>query len=318
MLMSGVSTALMVIIGTLAAPLAQRAPTLEEQKAFSEGLRLYEAGDACGAERAWRAGYAAAHDPAFLVRIGEAEEKADAPAEAVRSYQQYLRESPDATDRAEVEGRIRRLAPRSPSKPPAVAEAGDETEPGQGQAATPRAAADPVPPSAASRPTAAPRTVGGPQATDREIDDLTPLVDEDEVPGSRLNRAAWVSAGVAALFLGVAAFFGASAADKSGDANRLLTYTDPNTQIPREFADVAGEYDDHVRVGQRDDRIAKGFAICAGVSALVAAVLFVLDGTTESGPSLVQARASLPEQRPMTKPHHPAAPASGLGISWSF
>src|SRR6185369_566375 len=105
-----------VAIGVaLLATAGARRPTPEEEKAFAEGLRRYEAGDARGAEQAWRDGYAIGRDPAFLVRIGEAEEKAGAPAEAVQSYERYLKESPDAADRPEIEARIRRLAPAAPA-----------------------------------------------------------------------------------------------------------------------------------------------------------------------------------------------------------
>ncbi|HTA18465.1 MAG TPA: hypothetical protein VK989_04195, partial [Polyangia bacterium] len=100
------------VLMTLAA-----SPTPDEQRLFADGLKAFDAGDARGAERAWKEGYAVAHDPAFLVRIGEAEEKADAPAEAVDTYRRYLREAPDASDRADIEQRIGRLAPASSAKP---------------------------------------------------------------------------------------------------------------------------------------------------------------------------------------------------------
>ena len=88
-----------------------RAPSPDEQRLYDEGLQAFQAGDARAAEKAWKAGYAVAHDPAFLVRIGEAQEKAGAPADAAESYRRYLREAPDAADRADIEQRIARLAP---------------------------------------------------------------------------------------------------------------------------------------------------------------------------------------------------------------
>src|SRR3954447_24461157 len=81
-----------------AAP-GDRPPAAEEQARFAEGGRLLPAGDARGAERAFKAGYAVAHDPAFLVRMAEAEERAGAPGEAAESYARYLRQSPEASDR---------------------------------------------------------------------------------------------------------------------------------------------------------------------------------------------------------------------------
>src|SRR3954468_15223336 len=70
-----------------------KAPSQDEQRLFDEGMRAYQAGDGRAAEKAWKAGYQVHHDPAFLVRIGEAEEKAGAPLDAAESYRHYLREA---------------------------------------------------------------------------------------------------------------------------------------------------------------------------------------------------------------------------------
>src|SRR5262245_14468772 len=113
----------------LAAP-AARAPSADEQRLYDEGLRALQGGDARAAEKAWKAGYAIARDPAFLVHIGEAQEKAGAPAEAADSYRRYLREVPDAADRADIEQRITRIAPAPPpgsQPPPGGAPAPSET-----------------------------------------------------------------------------------------------------------------------------------------------------------------------------------------------
>src|SRR5262245_40110619 len=110
----------------LAAP-AARAPSAEEQRLFDDGLRAFQAGDARAAEKAWKAGYAIARDPAFLVHIGEAQEKAGAPAEAVDTYRHYLREAPDASDRADIEQRIARLAPAAPTTAAPIAAPPAET-----------------------------------------------------------------------------------------------------------------------------------------------------------------------------------------------
>jgi len=92
-----------------------RAPSPEEQRFYDEGVRALQAGDARAAEKAWKNGYAVARDPAFLVYIGEAQEKAGAAADAADSYRRYLREVPDAADRADIEQRLARLAGPSPS-----------------------------------------------------------------------------------------------------------------------------------------------------------------------------------------------------------
>ncbi len=97
----------------------QRTPTPDELRLFDEGTHALAAGDAAAAEKAWRAGYEIAHDPAFLVHLGEAEEKAGQTTAAIDSYRRYLREVPDASDRADIEQRLARLAPAAPAPAPA-------------------------------------------------------------------------------------------------------------------------------------------------------------------------------------------------------
>src|SRR5262245_28997095 len=133
---------------------ARPAPTPEEQRLYEQGARALQAGDGQAAEAAWQQGYALGHDPAFLVPIGEAQEKAGAPARALESYRRYLREAPDAADRADIEQRIARLAPTStaavakPEQVEPVGELGATTPPGAGgppPAPTPAATAPAAP-----------------------------------------------------------------------------------------------------------------------------------------------------------------------------
>ena len=314
-----------------------RAPTADERQAFADGLRLFEAGDARGAELSWRQGYAAGHDPAFLVRIAEAQEKAGAPAEAVRSYEQYLREAPQAADREEIEGRLNRLNPgrkiRQAPQPEANAEAAGEMTGRPGAAVPPQ----PGSPGSPGSPHAAPSTSATPnapaagaavQAQDDSLQDLMPLV-QDEPPRSRLNLAGWIGTGVTVLLLGVAAFYGASAAEKSGDANRELTYSNAATGVPMEYSSRASQFEEDVRVGRRDDKLAKGFLIAAAVGAVASTVLFVLDGSSaasrETGTSASNRGGRQRDQRrgvglgvglgPIPETAGAAAQAS---LSWSF
>jgi tetratricopeptide (TPR) repeat protein len=241
----------------LAGPHSQ--PSADEQRLFAEGTKAFEAGDARAAERAWKEGYAVAHDPAFLVRIGEAEEKAGAPAEAVESYRRYLREAPDASDRADIEQRIARLAPG-----PAPAGPGDRTE------APHEFGSGPAP----TLPTApAPRSAG---AVDTESGQ--PVADEEDSGWNAINITAWSATAATALLLGTAAFFGAQASSKESDANRLLTFRDMNG-VPLTYTpETARKYEEAISDGKNDDHYAKIALLGAAGTAAVAAVLFVIDG----------------------------------------
>jgi hypothetical protein len=322
-----------------------RAPSVEEQARFTEGLRLLQAGDARGAERAFKAGYALAHDPAFLVQIGEAEERAGAPRDAADSYAQYLRQSPQASDRQDIEGRIQRLtaggapamAPGSvateapgplPSGAPAVsgpaapvtggASAVDEPVSGGGSSPVPAApgtVAAPSPSTGAPRPAPAPRPPARAQATDDE--QLRAIVDENAPPRSHLNTAAWISAGVTVLLLGTAGFYGAKAGEKNGDVNRLLGNFNEKTGMPVEYASVAAQFEADVRDGRHDDRMAKGFAIAAGAAAAATVVLFIVDAV-RAADTPAEAPGPL-RDAPSARRLAPTSLATGgWGLGWSF
>lgn len=300
---AALATALALIAATAGPSLAAgaRAPSAEEQRAFTEGLRAYQAGDARAAERAWKAGYSVARDPAFLVRIGEAEEKAGAPEEALKSYQQYLRESPDAADRADIEARVRRLAPPDQVRASTEGDAPGEAEPGV-------LSPDQAKPANSEAPMATPAPATSPprraQARDDGHEELVPLIEEEQ-ERSTTNVAAWAGTGVTVVLLGVAAFFGARAAEHAGDANRLLLHSDETTGVPLDYATYGRQFEDEVRDGQRADRLAKGFLVAAGVTAVASTVLFILDARAEkTAPTVARRGGGLR-----------LAPA---GLLWSF
>lgn len=226
---------------------AQHPPTPEEQQRFDEGTRAMAAGDARAAEKAFRAGYDLGHDPAFLVHLGEAQEKAGETAQAAQTYGQYLREAPDASDKADIEQRIARLAPAPASAPAAAAVPG-----------TPPAAA----PSAAPPPAAA-------------ADAEKPAGSAQEDSGwNRYNITAMVSAGLTVALLGTAAFYAASASSHEGDANRLIGYRNP----PTEYSSVAGAYTSALNDGRRDAHDARIALIAAAATGAVSITFFILDG----------------------------------------
>lgn len=241
------------LVIALAGPRA--APTPDEQRLFTAGLAAFDAGDARAAERAWKDGYAIAHDPAFLVRIGEAQEKAGAPAEAAESYRRYLREAPDASERAEIEQRIARLAPPRPGAAP-VEPVGE-----LGAGPTPTLPTAPIPHADAAV----------------DPDGARAQTDEDQGwTGPRIG--AWSATGATVVLLGVAAYFGAQASSKASDINRLIVYRDKNTGAPLRYTpDVASQYETALADGRSDARAAKIALLGAAGTAVVATVFFVID-----------------------------------------
>jgi hypothetical protein len=250
-----------------------RAPSPDEQRLFDDGMRAFSAGDAPAAEKAWQAGYAVGHDPAFLVHIGEAQEKAGAPAEAVASYRLYLKQVPDASDKADVEQRIARLAPPAPAAP-AAATVPAETPGEFGGTPPPRAGAPPGPPSATPAQTAMPRA-----------DAEHPVAQESEDSGwNRYNLTAVIATAVTVALLGTAGFFGAAAGSHGDDINRLVRFHDPTTGAPLAYSSVATQYAQAMSEGRRDDRDAKIALVGAAGAAVVAALFFVLDAKLGPAP----------------------------------
>jgi len=252
-----------------AAP-AARAPSADEQRLYDEGLRAFQGGDARAAEKAWKAGYAIARDPAFLVHIGEAQEKAGAPAEAADSYRRYLREAPDAADRADIEQRIARLAPGAP--PPAAAPVPSPAEtPGEFGASPPT-------------PSLVPPSPPGPRAAAPIGDAERPAKPAQEDSGwNRYNITAVATASAAVVLLGVAALYAAQASSDQEDVNRLFNFRDPDTQAPLRYSAIAGQYEQAVADGPRHERNAKIALIGSAATAAVAVTFFILDAKVGGG-----------------------------------
>ena len=253
----------------------QRTPTPDEARLYDEGTRALAAGDARAAEKAWRAGYEIAHDPAFLVHLGEAEEKAGETAEAVESYRRYLREAPDASDRADIEQRLARLAPAAPA-PTAAPKV--ET-PGEFGGTPP--ASTPAP---GAVPPAAPPPAGPPAAANAaHVDAEHPAGHEEEDSGwNRYNTTAVIASGVTIALLGTAAFYGAEASSKEGDINRLITFRFP----PLQYSSVSATYMSDMADGKSDAHASRILLLTAAGTGVVAALFFVLDAVrTPSEPA---------------------------------
>ena len=169
------------------------------------------------------------------------------------------------------------------------------------------AAEAPAPAAAVSSPAPRPPAVA-------EIDDedsLRAFRDENAPPRSRLNVAAWIGTGVTVALLGVAAFYGAKAGEKASDVDRLSHNFDSATDLPVEYATVADQYTAAMRDGKHDARVAKGFLIAAGATALTSAALFIIDGVrkpAEGGGARNQALLT-----PLV-----TAQGAGLGLGGTF
>ena len=271
-------------------------PSAEEARLFEEGMRAFQAGNPREADKAWRAGYALGKDPAFLVRMGEAEDKAGLPADAADSYRRYLRAAPDAADRAEIEQRLARLGPAGETAPATAPAAGAPETPGSfgGGAAAPGPESEPTP------------GVTPPAARDDET--ARRVTDAEERGWTPFNITAWIATGATVLLLGTTAYFAASAGSEKDDVNRLLRYQDPITHAPLEYHTVADRYQAAIHDGERHDRLAKEVLVAAAGTALVATVFFILDAVVSPD------EKAAPAERPHAQTAPGALPRLGLQI----
>jgi len=276
----------------------QRTPTPDELRLFDEGTHALAAGDPRAAEKAWRAGYEIAHDPAFLVHLGEAEEKAGQTAEAIDTYRRYLREAPDASDRADIEQRLARLAPTAPAPAPAPKVETPGEFGGTPPASTPVPSAAP-PGGASSAPAPAHVDAEGPASKDQE-----------DSGWNRYNATAVIASGVTLALLGTAAFYGAEASSKEGDINRLVTYRFPPTQ----YSSVAATYTKDLADGKSDAHTSRILLLAAAGTGLVAAVFFVLDAIRTPA----EAAPAAPALPAVSVSLTPSASGFGAQGAWSW
>jgi tetratricopeptide (TPR) repeat protein len=79
---------------------------------YAEAQALFDSGQFAAAEASFRAAYQAVPNPVVLRAIAAAQERQGNIAQAAATLQQYLREAPDAPDRAEVERRLQEFNSR--------------------------------------------------------------------------------------------------------------------------------------------------------------------------------------------------------------
>jgi tetratricopeptide (TPR) repeat protein len=99
-----------LVLGALSPALAS-AQTEAEKKAqardlYERATRLYDVGKYGDAIGAYEQAYLLIEDPALLFNIGQAYRLWDRPEEAIRAYKNYLRKSPEARNRADVDRKI--------------------------------------------------------------------------------------------------------------------------------------------------------------------------------------------------------------------
>jgi hypothetical protein len=123
-----------VAVAAFAATPAQAQDAEKARQLFQQGSKYYDLGQFDKAIEAWQQGYDQKPDPGFLYNIAQAHRQKQDPAKAIFFYKGYLRNSPKAHNRAEVEKKIAELQKQldAASPPP-----GNTTTPPPGNGTTP-------------------------------------------------------------------------------------------------------------------------------------------------------------------------------------
>jgi tetratricopeptide (TPR) repeat protein len=101
------------VIGLLFSSSVASAQSAEQKKAakeyFEQARRLYDVGKYQEAIEAYQKAYLNVEDPVFLYNIAQSHRLNNQPEDAIRFYKNYLRRSPDAANRGEVEKKMEDL-----------------------------------------------------------------------------------------------------------------------------------------------------------------------------------------------------------------
>jgi hypothetical protein len=151
------------VLGLALCPGVARADDTQRAKElFTQGTTLFTVGEFDKAIEAWQEGYKAKPDPGFLYNIGQAYRLKGDPAKAIFFYRGYLRNSPKAANRADIEAKIAALqkemnepksaSPAPVAPPPAPAPVTPGAAPPRVVAPPPAPAPAPVAPPPAPTP----------------------------------------------------------------------------------------------------------------------------------------------------------------------
>lgn len=102
-------SAVFLAMATLASSADATDRTEKGREAYESGRRAYRLGEWADAIAGFETAYKLTGDSALLFNLGQAHAKAGHVPEAIRFYQQFLRDNPKARNRATVEARIQEL-----------------------------------------------------------------------------------------------------------------------------------------------------------------------------------------------------------------
>jgi tetratricopeptide (TPR) repeat protein len=200
-----------------AAQPADRKADAAAREHYKRGMRFYDLGRFDDAIHEFETAYESKEDPFYIYNLAQAHRRAGNLSKAIELYRTYLRKSPNAPDRSDVEQRIAAIEKSLASTP---AEHGPKAEPrGATSAVTPPAAqvtaAEPAPSEPPRLPTV---QVGGPAEPREQPSKTSPMFVTGLVTG-----------GTGIVLAGVGVALAVSASSRLSDVRNAATY-DPSAE----------------------------------------------------------------------------------------
>lgn len=228
-------------------------------------------------------------DASFLLKAGDAREKAGDCDGAITVYTKYIdKGTADESLKASTRERVQQCEAKLASA--AAAAAKDEF-----------AAATPEP--AELKPAPAPAPPAEPAAT--TLPSETPPAFSD-AKRSWHHSAAWMSVGLSVAFATTSAVLAISASTREQDLNDLIDYRDPSGAAPTFDGNIRRRYEELVDEGERIELYARLALIGAGLTAAAAVTFFIIDPSSGASGETAAAQVA-----PMVSPN-------SLGVSAGF
>lgn len=219
---------------------------------FATAQEAFARGDYARAAREFQAAYDITQDPSLLVNIGESWQRAGDNAKALAGYRGYLKAQPDASDRAEVERRVKALESAGVTEGPGVMTA-------------------PVAPPAGPPPGGDTGLTGGAPATG-----LVTAAGGSDRPASTLRTVAWGGVALTVAVLTAGAVLGLGAQNRSDElVRRTMVFVGGKPPIYTQSEREA--YESLNSEGRAYNTAAIACYALAGASAVVSTALFITD-----------------------------------------
>ena len=241
---------LVALLGCLGAPGVAQAQSDSEKRQqakehYEMANRFYDVGKYGDAINEYEKAYLLVEDPALLFNIGQAYRLGDHLEDAIRSYKNYLRRRPDASNRADVEKKIadlertlderRRAGALQPQPAPSSGASGISATvppplgnlPGYSSPASPVSPASPPVGEPSTAPALAPVAVPAPIQPGVDVSAPPPLTSEPFRPKKWIAYSLLAVGGACIVTSIIAAAVGASKAQKLKTASQNREPFDP-------------------------------------------------------------------------------------------